>query len=101
MIALQVLWQNGYQPKLMVDLKKEADAGESHGWLAVPDGSGSWAMVETTSYAIIPAGLGLIVIGDNADRYRSGEILEDPWLALDSWGIGQRVRANLQSYRTN
>jgi hypothetical protein len=99
MIALTVLQQKGYQPKLMVDLKKENDPGVSHGWLAVPDGSGSWAMIETTSFAIIPAGLGLIVVGENSDRYRSGDILEDPWQALDAWGIGQRVRQNLHSYQ--
>jgi hypothetical protein len=99
MITMQVLRSKGYHPELMMDLKKANESGESHGWLAVPDGSGSWAMVETTSFAIIPAGLGLIVIGENADRYRSGEMLADPWQALDAWGIGPRIRQNLRSYQ--
>jgi hypothetical protein len=55
-----------------------------------------WAMVETTSYAS-PAGLGLIVIGDSAERYRSGEIFKDPWLLIDVGGIIPRVRPDLNS----
>jgi hypothetical protein len=62
MITYVVLRKAGYSPKIIASLRDWDETETSHGWIGVPDGNGSWAMVETTAYADVPAGLGLIVI---------------------------------------
>jgi hypothetical protein len=87
MIVLTVLQANGYHPLLIINTEKD------HGWIAVPDESGNLSIVETVS----EQGLGKIVTG--SPDYLYGMAVRDPWAFMDDWGIGQRVRANLQSYR--
>lgn len=87
MIVLTILQAKGYHPLLIINTEKD------HGWIAVPDESGNLSIVETVS----EQRLGEIVTG--SPDYLYGMVVRDPWAYIDGWGIGQRVRANLHSYR--
>jgi hypothetical protein len=98
MITQKVLREHGYQVIIIERLVKVDRPGKSHGWLAVPDGNGGWAFVETTIWHFDKAaGLGGIVYDPQAEGYTSG-ITGDEWALLKCWGLEDRVRSHMNNY---
>ncbi len=86
-ICLQVLQEAGYQPRVMARLEEKGAPGESHCWLAVPDGD-EWAFVETTIYAFDPGqGLGGIIPPGDAQGYDEGLMAEDAEEFFRCWSL--------------
>jgi len=91
MLVKTLLEKKGYRPLWIVDLEKE------HAWLEVPDKAGNVVVIETV--CDYNDGVGKIIEVSQIDRYLAGSIALDPWALLEKWGIDQRVKENLRSYR--
>lgn len=78
-ITHEVLTRHGYRPLFIARLVPKNSSGESHVWLAVPDGVGRYAFIETTLFAFGWPGLGGVVIPEDvrAMGYDRGYIVRD------------------------
>jgi hypothetical protein len=78
-ITHDVLAQHGYEAVFIARLVPKNSSEESHIWLAVPDGDGRYAFIETTLFAFGVSGLGGVVIPEDvrAMGYDRGYIVRD------------------------
>jgi hypothetical protein len=79
-IAKEVLAGHGHASMALMRAALKNSSEDSHLWLAVPDGSGQFAFIETTLFAFSPAfGLGGVVIPEDVRvmGYDRGYVIED------------------------
>ena len=79
-LSERVLAEHGYEPMILMRAALKNSSEESHLWLAVPDGAGQFAFIETTLFAIDPgAGLWGVVIPEDvrAMEYDRGYVIDD------------------------
>ncbi len=78
-ISKQALEDNGYNPIVLMRAVRKNESGESHLWLAVPDGKGRFAFIETTIFAFDDIGLGGVVIPEDVRTmgYDKGYVITD------------------------
>ena len=88
-ITTRILQDNGFNPSTVARFALKGRSGESHMWLAVPDGGGRFAFIETTSFASGIPSLGKVVDAQESqesEEYASGYVLLDPMQAMRCFG---------------
>jgi len=93
-ITSRVLEENGFRPMVLMRAALKSSDDESHLWLAVPDGLGEFAFIETTLFAQDPsAGLGGVVIPEDVESmgYDHGYIVDDMRGLLACFGLENRT----------
>ena len=78
-ITQKILQEHGYKPIMIMRAALKSSSEESHLWLAVPDGVGCYAFIETTIFAFQPYGLGGVVMPEDVRTmgYDQGYIIDD------------------------
>lgn len=77
-IATRILQDYGFYPSTMGRIALKNWPGESHAWLAVPDGKGHFAFIETCAFASGGQGLGAVVPAQESKDYASGNVFLNP-----------------------
>jgi hypothetical protein len=85
-ITTRILQDNGFNPSTIARYALKGRSGESHMWLAVPDGGGRFAFIETTAFASGIPTLGKVVDAGASAEYTSGNVLLDPMQAMRCFG---------------
>jgi hypothetical protein len=95
-IATRVLQEYGYNPSTMARFALKGWDGNSHMWLAVSDGKGRFAFIETCAFALGRPGLGELVSVEQNANYASGYVLFNPMSVLQCFGYSEeRFLSNL------
>ncbi len=99
-ITFDVLQKRGYQPRIIMRPVRKDAPGEAHVWLAVPDGEGRYAFIETTIWAFQSAGLGGVVLAEDVSsmKYDCGIMIESPDELAECFGLTERVASHRASY---
>ena len=89
MIAMRVLQDWGFYPSIIGRIALKNWPGESHTWLAVPDGKGHFAFIETTAFASGVPCLGAIVSAEGSKDYASGNVFLNPMQTYLCFGYSE------------
>ena len=85
-ITTRILQDNGFNPSTIARFALTGRSGESHMWLAVPDGGGRFAFIETAAFASGIPSLGRVVDAQDSAEYNFGYVLLDPMQAMRCFG---------------
>jgi hypothetical protein len=77
-IATRILQDYGFYPSTIGRIALKKWPGESHAWLAVPDGKGHFAFIETCAFASGMPCLGAVVSAEESKDYASGYVFLNP-----------------------
>jgi hypothetical protein len=95
-IATRVLQEYGYNPSTMARFVPKGWDGNSHMWLAVSDGKGRFAFIETGANATGQPVLGELVTAEQSTNYASGYVLFNPMRVVQCFGYSEdRFLSNL------
>ena len=92
-ITQKVLREHGYGPIIIMRAAMKTSSEESHLWLAVPDGAGCYAFIETTLFAFRPGGLGGVVVPEDVRSmgYDQGYVIDNLKEMLNCFNINRKI----------
>jgi hypothetical protein len=99
-IATRVLQEYGYNPSTMARFALKGWDGDSHMWLAVSDGKGRFASIETCDFASGWPGMGELVSVEQSANYASVYVLFDPMRVVQCFEYSEeRFLSNLAKWK--
>jgi hypothetical protein len=95
-IATRILQEYGYNPATMARFALKGWDEDSHMWLAVSDGKGRFAFIETCAFATDRQVLGELVPAEQSAQYASSYVLSNPMKVMQCFGYNyDRFLSNL------
>ena len=95
-ISTRILQDYGYNPSTMARFALKGWDGGSHMWLAVSDGKGRFAFIETCAFDSGRSRLGEVVSAEQSANYASGYVLSNPMSVIQCFGYrDERFLTNL------
>lgn len=95
-IATRIMQEYGYNPSTLARFALKGWDGDSHMWLAVSDGKGRFAFIETCAFASGKPVMGELVSLEQSANYASGYVLINPMSVVRCFGYSDdRFLSNL------
>lgn len=88
-IATRILQDYGYNPSTMARFALKGGDESSHMWLAVSDGKGCFAFIETGAFASGRPVLGEMISAEQSANYTSGYVLFSPMRVVVCFGYSE------------